>query len=506
MDTTNIKNSDNLIDLALVLGQQFDYSEMIRLVSQKTSQLLNAELVLVMMINPRTHQTVKTIRKEGTEITHPKYKFLQTLVSGWIMQKEKSLVIPDIKKDPNFSKANLADIPVKSVMGVPLRIEGIVIGSIILFDKKENSVFDWDDLQYLEKLSVIAAPFLRNIHNIQQYFESPLPESALLTKYEKLGLMGKSKNFIELLKSVEAAARCDVRVLLEGESGTGKELIAKAIHKLSDRHLGPFIAIDCGAIPDNLIESELFGHVKGAFTGATSEHKGLIEEANHGVLFMDEITNLPIEMQAKLLRVLQESQIRAIGSSKFRQVDVRIISASSAPLRKLVENQRFREDLFYRMYVYPISIPSLIQRREDIPMLANLFLQRFSNQQHKKAELFHETIMDFLISRSWKGNIRELENFVERLVTLVPPEKKIIDTSILPEQFSKEIKETQFIEDSFQFKQSLQESIIEHEEKLIRQALEANNWNQTKAARTLKISESAIRYKMEKLGIINPVK
>jgi transcriptional regulator with PAS, ATPase and Fis domain len=264
------------------------------------------------------------------------------------------------------------------------------------------------------------------------------------------------------------------------------------------------VAIDCGAIPTNLIESELFGHVKGAFTGATSEHKGLIEEANNGILFMDEITNLPLEMQSKLLRVLQENQIRPIGSSKSHQVNVRIISASSVPLRELVESKYFREDLFYRLYVYPISIPSLTQRQEDIPLLANHFLERFANQQHKKTKLFHETIMDFLICRQWKGNIRELENFVERLVTLTPQDMKIIDIDILPPEFQKEIKETKLSEDNWYYIKSLPENLVEYEGKLIRQALEASNWNQSRAARFLKISVQNLHYKITRLGIEKP--
>jgi transcriptional regulator with GAF, ATPase, and Fis domain len=168
-------------------------------------------------------------------------------------------------------------------------VEGVIIGSILLLNKDRDDEFDENDLAYLEKLAALAAPFLRNVQKIQEYFAAPLPEAALLAKYEPLGLLGKSKKFIELLQAVEATALCDVRVLLEGQSGTGKELIARAIHQLSARRDGPFVAIDCGAIPANLLESELFGHVKGAFTGATSDRKGLLEEAHHGTLFMDEI-------------------------------------------------------------------------------------------------------------------------------------------------------------------------------------------------------------------------
>jgi len=239
-------------------------------------------------------------------------------------------------------------------MCVALQCEGIVIGYLLVMNKCDGETFDEAALRLLEKMAAIAAPFLSNVPKIQEYFAAPLPEAALLNKYAPLGLLGKSKPFIELLKAVEAAAHCDVRVLLEGRTGTGKELVARAIHKLSERSAQPFIALDCGAIPPNLIESELFGHVKGAFTGATRDRTGLIAEANQGALFMDEIANLPLEMQAKLMRVLQEGEVRPVGSNRSHKVDVRIISASSLPLNDLVVQQKFREDLYYRLLVYPV--------------------------------------------------------------------------------------------------------------------------------------------------------
>jgi transcriptional regulator with PAS, ATPase and Fis domain len=302
---------------------------------------------------------------------------------------------------------------------------------------------------------------------------------------------------------MDAATRCDVRVLLEGQSGTGKELIARAIHSCSERKNGPFVAIDCGAIPANLLESELFGHVKGAFTGATVERKGLIEEANNGTLFMDEINNLPIEMQSKLMRVLQENEIRPVGSNKTRTVDVRIITAASKPLEQALRDDNFREDLYYRLYVYPISVPNLADRQEDIPLLANYFLNKFASQQHKKAELFHSDVLQFMKVHSWAGNIRELENFVERLVTLASPESKVLAATLIPENIRKKMTKSKPTED-YTASKSLAESVSEFEAKIIRETLIANDWNQSRAARALKISIQALRYKMSRLGISRP--
>ncbi|MFQ5629510.1 MAG: sigma 54-interacting transcriptional regulator, partial [bacterium] len=260
--------------------------------------------------------------------------------------------------------------------------------------------------------------------------------------------------------------------------------------------------IDCGAIPENLMESELFGHEKGAFTGAAYERKGLVEAAHHGTLFMDEIANLSYDMQAKLLRVLQEGELRPVGSNKPRKVDVRIISACSTPLRKMVDQQKFREDLFYRLHVYPIRIPTLNERREDIPLLANHFLRKFAREQQKPAASFHASLLDFMQQRKWSGNIRELENFTERLVTLASDKMAALNPAILPPEFRKEFKKLSPALEQHPVSKSLQESLEDYEVQLIRQALIAHSWNQSQAARALKISERTIRYKMEKLGIV----
>jgi transcriptional regulator with GAF, ATPase, and Fis domain len=386
-------------------------------------------------------------------------------------------------------------------MCVPLQSEGSSLGYLLVFDKSDGGGYNRSELSLFEKFASIAAPFLSNIQKLQEYFNTPLPEAALLAKYEQLGMLGRSQQYVELLRAIEAASRCDVRVLLQGTSGTGKELIARAIHQLSSRRQNPFVAIDCGAIPGNLIESELFGHIRGAFTGANYDRKGLIEEANNGTLFIDEITSLSYNMQAKLLRIVQEGEIRVLGSNRVRKVNVRIISASSSSLRDMVDRQQFREDLYYRLHVYPILVPTLNERHEDIPLLANHFLKKFSRQQKKQAKSFHRSLLSFMKSRVWSGNIRELENFVERLVTIAANEVEVIEQSILPDEFKEELNEFMKSQQGYPKRKSLQDDLQEYEAKIIRQALEENDWNQSKTARVLGIAERTMRYKMEKLGI-----
>ncbi len=492
---------ERLIELASILGRQNDYQEILRLVSQKTSSLMDVQNAILMMINPRTRQTVKTIFKESGEGNQPDFNGIQTHVSGWIIKNKQSFKSENIKTDKRFSKNLFKDISIESVLGVPLFSENILFGTLLIFNIEGKEKNLDADLDYLEKIAVVVAPFLRNAQNVREYFESPIPQKSLLLKYEALGMIGKSKTFVDLLKAVESAASCNVRVILEGESGTGKEMVARAIHQFSSRGDYPFVAIDCGAIPEHLIESELFGHVKGAFSGAATDRRGLFEEADRGTFFMDEIANLPLDMQTKLMRVLQTGEIRPLGSNKTKHTDVRIISASSKSLKKLVNEQQFREDLFYRLHVYPVRMPSLNERQEDIPILANHFLQKFSTQQNKEIDSFSEDIYDFMQRRHWTGNIRELENFVERLVALAGSNVTIIKNSLLPVDLKKEMKEYESIQPSHKIIRPLNESLSEYEKQLIQDALIANNWNQSKTARILKTSEQTLRYKMGKLGI-----
>jgi len=494
-------NYEALIELAIILGQFNDYDEAVQLITAKAKALLKADSARIMMVNPRTRQTVKTIFTQSKDADETQQHFLHTNLSGWVLKNKRVFLSTHLQSDQRFEKKLFSQITFTSALCIPIKTEGILFGTLLVSRTADKSSFEEKDLAYFEYFAAIVAPFLHNVQKMQAYFTAKIPDNNLLKKYHALGLLGKSKKFIELLKSIEAAAQCDVRVLLEGQSGTGKELIVKAIHKLSHREDKKFIAIDCGAIAANLIESELFGHVKGAFTGANTNRKGLLEEADGGTLFMDEISNLPLEMQAKLLRMLQEGEIRPLGSNITKPVNVRIITASSTPLEKLVHEHTFREDLFYRLHVFPIEVPSLNDRQEDIPLLVEHFVKQFAAEQHKQAEQFDEELIDFFRQRQWSGNIREMENLVERLVTLTPAATKIISSSNLPSNYKEEwlkIKKSTLNTGELR---SLNESLENLERQLISEALSSFNWNQSQAARALHISEQTIRYKMSKLEI-----
>jgi len=491
----------SIIELASVLARQTDFQEILRLVTQKASAIIKARNVLVMMVNPVTRETIKTLYREGSEPVDHHYQLLHTYLTGWVIENNKGFLARDLATDRRFRSELVGELPVKSVMCAPFRGEGMITGTLLLLNHAEDFVFSEEDFEILEKFAAVASPFLRNIQKIQAYFASPMPHDTLIHKYKAHGLLGGSETFIKLLQALEAAANADVRVLLEGQSGTGKELIARAIHNISARASNKFVTIDCGAIPRDLIESEMFGHVKGAFTGAGESRKGLMQEADGGTLFMDEITNLPLEVQAKFLRVLQENEIRPLGSNQVHKINVRFIAASSRSLRELVERGEFREDLFYRLYVYPIDIPSLSQRREDIPLLVQHFLRKFAREQQKKVQFISGDLLEFLKNHPWNGNIRELENLLERLVTLTHPEDKTMDAGMLPAEFQDAWANMSKQKPIVEHLKPLRESVEELEKQSIENALILCDGNQSRAAKMLQISEHTIRYKMKKLGI-----
>jgi two-component system NtrC family response regulator len=308
-------------------------------------------------------------------------------------------------------------------------------------------------------------------------------------------MIGGSERIQKVFQLAAQAARVDSTVLILGESGTGKELLAKAIHFASPRKNRPFVVVNCGAIPETLLESELFGHSRGAFTGAVSERKGKIETAGGGTVFLDEIGDLQPQTQVKLLRLLQEKEIDKIGVSKPIKVDVRIVAATHRDLEGMVREEKFREDLYYRLSVIPIELPSLSERRHDIPLLADFFLKKYCQKFGKELTLDRE-VFKMLDIYPWPGNIRELENLMERLAAL--HEGGTITVDDLPEYMLNRASKIGPVllnipPDGVDLEQV--------DKDLIREALERNQWNQTRAARFLRISRNTLIYRMQKYGL-----
>jgi two-component system response regulator AtoC len=310
-------------------------------------------------------------------------------------------------------------------------------------------------------------------------------------------IVTKNEKMLQVFETIRKISDYDTSVLITGESGTGKELIAKAIHYHSTRSSKSFVAINCGAIPENLLESELFGYVKGAFTDAHQNKKGLFEEAHGGTLLLDEIGELPSNLQVKLLRVLQEGEVRKLGDTKQITLDVRIIAATAKDLFQEARRGNFREDLFYRLNVIQIDLPPLRGRREDIPLLITHFIKRYNEKHHLKVKTISPRSLNLLLEYEWKGNIRELENAIERAVIL--SEENRIEPSVLPSDIRKAIihEEKEPISDEYSIKKM--ERIME--EQLIRKALDKTQGNRTHAAKLLEISHPSLLSKMKAFGI-----
>jgi two-component system response regulator AtoC len=313
-------------------------------------------------------------------------------------------------------------------------------------------------------------------------------------------IIGKSDVMMRLFETIERIGAYKSTVLISGESGTGKELVARAVHEHSPRAKNAFIAVNCGAIPDALLESELFGHVKGAFTDAFRDKKGMFEEADKGTLFLDEIGELPLNLQVKILRAIQEQEIRRVGDSKTIKIDVRIVAATIRNLKTEVDEKRFREDLYYRLNVLPIPLPPLRDRQDDIPLLVEAFVAKTAKRLSKKVTGVTPEALKLLARYPWPGNVRELENTIERACVFADDE--VIGIEVLPEQIAESTSPMRLSLASGELSIKRTTRIIEEE--LIRRALKQTGGNRTAASKLLEISHRALLYKIKEYEIDIP--
>jgi DNA-binding NtrC family response regulator len=352
--------------------------------------------------------------------------------------------------------------------------------------------FDIDELRLVAEKALENRSLVNEVRNLRTQIER---------RYGFENLVGESKAMQKIYSEIEQLADKRTGLLLLGESGTGKELVARAIHyhRNSTRRSGPFIALDCNTLPESLFESELFGHEKGAFTGATKKI-GRCELADKGTLFLDEIGELPPAVQVKLLRFLQEHEFMRVGGTHNIRVDVRILAATNRDLEKAVKDGKFREDLYYRINVVPIVIPPLRDRNEDIPLLIDHFVKRFSAELNVSPKTFAPGAIDMLVTCSWPGNVRELQNVVERLLVLNT--KELIEEEDLPEsvRFTRHDVE-QYSQKIFSGEISLEDAERQFLSQIISEALRRANGVQTRAAEMLKTSRRTLKYQMDKLGI-----
>lgn len=487
-----------LFEVSKVLTSSFDLEKNLYSVMEILSKKLDMTRGCVFLLDKKTEE-IRIIAAYGLtyeEIQRGKYRIGEGIV-GKVIETGLPMFIPDIEKEPQFlnKTGSRPDKKGISFLCVPIKIEEEILGVISadrIYTVAQGDVDD--DLRVLSIVASLIAQFLKLWENYKMIEdENLLLRIQLKDKYNFPNLIGQSPSFQSVLKTVMKVAATDATVLLFGESGTGKELIAKTIHFQSKRVKGPFVAINCAAIPENLLEAELFGSEKGAFTGAV-KRIGKFEQADGGTIFLDEVGELPISLQPKLLRVLQERTIEPLGSSKTIKVDVRIISATNKDLSEEIRKGNFREDLFWRLNVIPIYIPPLRERKEDIPLLIEYYLKNFCSI-YKKSISIDEEALKMLVSYDWPGNVRELANTIERLVVM--SESNVIRVHDLPDT----VKGVYKIDPKLSTELKLKTEIEEIERRRIVDALPKFNFNIRKTAKALGLTERQLNYRIKKYGI-----
>ena len=355
-----------------------------------------------------------------------------------------------------------------------------------------------------QPISVCTAPlidseghFLGGVETFRDMSSIKQLRREISNRYTFQDIISKNARLRQIFETLPNIAQTDATILIQGRSGTGKELFATAIHNISPRAAGPLIKVNCGALPESLLESELFGYVKGAFTDARNDRLGRFQAAHEGTIFLDEIGELPLALQVKLLRVLQENEIRPIGESKSMKIDARVIAATAKNLEEEVQKGNFREDLYYRLNVLSVKLPPLKDRAEDIPLLCNHFIRRFNEQLHKDIQGISSAALSRLLAYSWPGNVRELENAIERAVVLSE------DALLTPEHFSPDFIQGSGNDpmDEIINGYSLKKAQKILEEKLIKKALNETNGNRTQASRLLEISHPSLLSKIKAYNI-----
>ena len=412
-------------------------------------------------------------------------------ISGFVAKTGEAVISDDVAKDPRWygSVSEKLKLPIQSMASFPLVIDKKVIGVVQFLDKADGSTFNKTDIDILKRFASLMAKFFqlsKTRHMLGEEF------GRLKEHYQhRYTIVGESEPVRKCIIMAEKVAQSKATVLLNGESGTGKELFAHLIHDRSQRQNKPFLSVSCGALPASILERELFGHEKGAFTGADTKKIGLFEAANTGTLFLDEIGELPLDMQVKLLRVIQEESFMRLGGTETINVDVRLITATNRDLEKEILEKKFRQDLFYRINVIKITLPPLRDKLGDIADLLTYFLKKHSpeGQPIKKPG---KGLVSHLMSYSWPGNIRELENSVERAIVLTDEEE------LPPEAFPFEISQAPI---EFNVGSSLKEASDSFRTTFISNTLKSTGGNRTKAAQVLDVQRSYLSRLLKELGI-----
>ncbi len=430
-----------LYEASKILGSSLDLEQNVTGILRILNSFMGMRKGTILLYDPAQEELSirAAVGMTAEEMARGKYQKGEGIL-GKVMQHGVPMVIPDIGAEPQFldrtrSRGDLLGQPT-GFIAVPIKVGGETIGVLSVDRVFVERVSFEEDVRVL----TIVASLIGQSVNLQQRVvrereglleQTRSLQQALRSRYRMGSLVGQSKRMREIYEEIQQVSHSRATVLLRGESGTGKELLARAIHYNSPRADGPFVKINCAALPQTLLESELFGHEKGAFTGATASKKGRFELADGGSLFLDEIGDLPLDLQAKLLRVLQERSFERVGGTRTVEVDVRIIAATHQDLEAAITRGRFREDLYYRLNVVPVLLPPLRDRREDIPLLTEHFLAKYNRENNRKVRITGRALQQ-MVNHDWPGNVRELENCIERVVIMARRRLILPEDLLLP--------------------------------------------------------------------------
>jgi Nif-specific regulatory protein len=496
LNTHNYEDLAALHAIAKALAQPWDLRDQLEQVLNEMKVRLGMQRGMISLLDRDSGESwlevAHGVNLEGLEISYQ----MGEGITGKVAQTGRPMAVPNLGKEALFldrtGARRFLNREELSFLCVPIMYDSRVVG-ILSADKGTKNVTDLDG--ELAILSSVAELIAKAVHILALEEENRrLRRIVNQGRAPSVDMIGHSKGMQEVFGLISHVADSGTTVLVQGETGTGKELVARAIHMNSPRSKGPLIQFNCAAIPDTLIESELFGHERGAFTGAMRQRRGRFEEAHNGTIFLDEVSELSASAQAKLLRVLQEKQFQPLGSSRVITTNARVIAATNRHLEECIAAGRFRNDLYYRLSVFPIYLPPLRDRGNDIILLADHFVLKYSKEMGKPVKRISTSVIEVFLSHQWPGNVRELENCIERAILLT--EGDAIEMIHLPPSLQAKMREGDPTE-----KGRLSTVILSQERSLILEALKETRGNQSQAARLLGTTKRIIQYKIQKLGI-----
>jgi Nif-specific regulatory protein len=492
-----------LYEISKALNEHLELRNSLYKVLDILSSSLNMVRGTVSILNPLRNEISIEVAHSLSKSARERVKYkLGEGITGRVIQTGKPVAIPKISEEPLFlnrtASRKTKKIEEISFLCIPIKKANQVIGALSVDKPYDTGYLLKEGIKLLSVVATMIAQHVINLETIQLEKEKLRKENRRLrheleNKYRITNIIGNSNKMREVFQMISQVSKSNATVLVRGESGTGKELVANSIHYNSHRAQKPFVKVNCAAIPTNLIESELFGHEKGAFTGAIKKKLGKFELANKGTIFLDEIGSIGLDVQANLLRVLQEKEFDRIGGHHTIKTDVRIIAATNKNLEQAVAEETFRGDLYYRLNVFPIYMPPLRERKTDILLLADYFLEKYSKENGKEIKRFSTPAIDMLMGYHWPGNVRELENCIERSVLLC--DGGVIHSYHLPPTL-------QTGEESDTFPDlSLEAAVSNLEKEIIIDALKNSRGNITQAAKILKTTVRRFSYKAQKYGV-----